>query len=86
MHVTVSSQSQNEKALLPILVSDLGNSIAVSLQLENASWPIVVTDSGSVTVVKEVQPLNALLLISFIPDGMVTEDNDEQFIKAIGCK
>ena len=32
MHVTVSSQSQDEKALLPILVSDSGNSIAVSLQ------------------------------------------------------
>lgn len=34
MHVTVSSQSQDEKALLPILVSDSGNSIAVSLQSE----------------------------------------------------
>ena len=51
---------QPEKALLPMLVTELGMVIDVKpLQAAKAPLPMIVTDSGIVTDVKLLQPKKA---------------------------
>ena len=59
-HVTEVKPVQPEKALQPILVTDLGMVTEVKpVQPEKAILPMLVTDSGMVTEVKPVKPSKA---------------------------
>ena len=48
------------------------------MQRQNNLLPMVVIDGGSVTEVKDVQPLKTLSSMLVIDDGRFTEFNDVQ--------